>query len=395
MTLDLPTLMVMQSFAMACAGAVLIFAWLQNRPAWGLAIWGVAHLIAGVGIMALMLGATRQQPAWSAVGGVLLCSQSGLIWKAARDIDGKRTPLALSFLGAALIIIASGVPALRDFAGSVALAGGAVYTAATTANLWLGRRDRLIARRALIAFAAMHALALSVGTFSTLIGSTGQDTVPALMSLFGFVYFESIAFALGTAVFVLALIKERAEAASKAAARVDALTGVFNRSALFEKAERARQRCYRERSPLSVVMLDLDRFKSINDRYGHAIGDAVLRKFCEITSAALRPHDLFGRIGGEEFAVIMPGCSVEAAFARAERIRAAFVESCRSIGKHQVKATVSGGVAVSETAGEAIDILLEYADAALYEAKAEGRNRIKRAGQNIPDAMSSNVFRVA
>lgn len=394
MTLDLPTLMVMQSFAMASAGAVLLFAWLQNRTMNALAIWGAAHVAAGAGIMSLMLGATTHEQVWSAVGGVLLCSQSGLIWKAAREIDGRRTPLALSFVGAALIVVAGGVPVLRGFAGSVSLAGGAVYTAATVANLWLGRRDRLIARRALIVFAAVHALALSIGTLSTVIGSTGQDTVPALLSLFGFIYFEAIVFALGTAVFVLALIKERAEAASRAAARIDALTGVFNRSALLEKAERAKQRCRRDGMPLSAVMFDLDRFKSINDRYGHAVGDAVLRKFCEITSAALRAHDLFGRLGGEEFAVIMPGCSAEAAVARAERIRIAFVESCRSVGNHHVKATVSGGVAVSETGAEAIDILLEYSDAALYEAKAEGRNRIKRASQNI-SATASNVFRVA
>jgi diguanylate cyclase (GGDEF)-like protein len=121
----------------------------------------------------------------------------------------------------------------------------------------------------------------------------------------------------------------------------------------------------------------------------------VLRKFCEVTAVALRPHDLFGRIGGEEFAVIMPGCSIEAAFVRADRIRGSFVESCRSVGKHQVKATVSGGVAADETAAETLDALLECSDAALYEAKAEGRNRIKRANQRPSAEGLSNVFRVA
>jgi diguanylate cyclase (GGDEF)-like protein len=395
MTLDLPTLMVMQSFALASAGAVLAFAWLQNRAVSALAIWGLADVLAAAGILSLMVGATSRQPAWSAIGGVLLVLQAGLIFKAARIIDGKPGPLVLAFLGAGLVIVAGGVPVLRGFAGSVSLAGGAAYTAATGISLWLGLHDRLVARRALIAFMAVHSLALWIGTLSTFSGSTGPDVVPAVLSLFGFIYFESVIFALGTAVFVIALVKERSEAVSRAAARTDALTGIANRTALLENAGRALLRCQRVGAPMSVVMFDLDRFKSINDRFGHAAGDAVLRKFCEITSATLRPHDLFGRLGGEEFAVIMPGCSVEAALARAERIRASFVEGCRSVGSHHMKATVSGGVSASATSAETLEVLLEYSDAALYEAKAEGRNRIKRANQDGPSGSASNVFRVA
>jgi len=146
---------------------------------------------------------------------------------------------------------------------------------------------------------------------------------------------------------------------------------------------------------LAVAMFDLDRFKGVNDRYGHAVGDAVLRKFCEVTAVALRPYDLFGRVGGEEFVVVMPGCSIEAAFVRAERIRVSFAESCRFFAGHQVKATVSGGVSVSETSAETLDALLGYSDSALYEAKAEGRNRIHRASVRAAGETVSNVFRVA
>jgi diguanylate cyclase (GGDEF)-like protein len=121
----------------------------------------------------------------------------------------------------------------------------------------------------------------------------------------------------------------------------------------------------------------------------------VLQKFCEMTCAALRPQDLFGRIGGEEFAVIMPGCGIEAAHARADRIRTSFAESSRFVGGQPVKGTVSGGVAVSETSAEALDALLRLADAALYGAKADGRNRIKRANREATSDNVSNVFRVA
>lgn len=395
MTLDLPTLMVMQSFAMACAGGLLVFAWLQNRAVAALAIWGLADFLAAAGIVSLMLGATLRQPGWSAVGGILLCSQASLIWKAARQLEGRPAPLVLVLLGPAAIIIAGSIPTLRYAAAPLSVSAGAAYSVALAISLWLGRQDRLIARWPLIAFAAVHTVALLIGTFSILNGSTGHDAVPAIMSLFGLVYFESIVFAVGGAVFVLALIKERNEAASKAVARTDALTGIANRAAFLDNAERALARCRHDDAPVSAVMFDLDRFKCINDRYGHATGDAVLRTFCDVTAAALRPHDLFGRMGGEEFAVVMPGCGIEAAFARAERIRASFVESCRFVGGHQVKATVSGGVAASEKADELLEVLLGHSDAALYEAKSDGRNRIKRARAASPAAGIATIFRVA
>jgi diguanylate cyclase (GGDEF)-like protein len=394
MTLDVPTLMVMQSFAMASAGGLLLFAWTQNRNVSPLAVWGMAHFSAAAGILSLMFAVTLRQPALSALGGMLLCSQSGLIWKAVHNIDGKPAPFVFSFIGAAGIVAAGGIPVFHEYVGSVALTGGTIYIAAAAASLWLGRGDRLIARWALFGLATVHALALLIGLLSTLIGTTGQDVVPKLASLFGFIYFESVVFALGTAVFAVALIKERNEAASLIAARTDALTGVANRAALLANAEQALQRCRRDVAPIAVVMFDLDRFKSINDLHGHAVGDAVLRKFCEIANAALRPHDLFGRMGGEEFAAVMPGCGLEAAFVRAERIRATFVEACRFVRERQVKATVSGGVSASETAAEMIEVLLEQADGALYKAKAQGRNRIKRAERTVPEE-KSNVFRVA
>jgi diguanylate cyclase (GGDEF)-like protein len=394
MTLDLPTLMVMQSFAMASAGGLVLFAWTQNRNVPPLAVWGIAHFFAAAGILALMFGVVLQQHALSALGGALLCSQSGLIWKAVRNIDGKPAPLVLAFVGPATTAAASVAPLFRDYAGSIALVGGTVYAAVAAASLWFGRGDRLIARWALFSLATMHALALLIGMFSTFIGSTGQDAVPELASLFGFIYFESVVFALGTAVFAVALIKERNEAASLLAARTDALTGVANRAALLANAERALQRCRRDDAPIAVVMFDLDRFKNINDLHGHAVGDAVLQKFCDTAIAALRPHDLFGRLGGEEFAAVMPGCGLEAAFARAERIRTTFAEACRFVREYQLKATVSGGVSASEMAEDTLDVLLEQADGALYKAKTQGRNRIKRAARTLPEG-KPNIFRVA
>ena len=395
MALDLPTLMVMQSFALASAGAVLLFAWLQNRTIASLGLWGLANIIAGAGILALMLGVTLRQPSWSVLGAALMTLQSGLIWKAARAISSKPAPLVIALVGSVVVALAYAVPILQDAAGSLSLSVGAAYFLAAAAALWCGRQERLTARWPLIILTVAQAASYLIDAYSTFSGVTGQDGVPAIASLFGFIYFESIVFALGTSVFILALVKERNEAASMMAARTDSLTGIANRATFLTSAERVLERCRRESAPVSVMMFDLDRFKAINDKYGHAVGDAVIRKFCEITAAALRPNDLFGRMGGEEFAVVLPRSSIEAACVRADRIRSAFAENCRLVRNFQVNATVSGGVSASANAEQTLEVLLERSDLALYEAKTEGRNRIKRAEQPRPEDQISNVFRVA
>jgi diguanylate cyclase (GGDEF)-like protein len=136
---------------------------------------------------------------------------------------------------------------------------------------------------------------------------------------------------------------------------------------------------------LAVMMFDLDRFKGINDTHGHAAGDAVLLRFCGVVADALRASDVFGRIGGEEFAVVLPGCGIEAAYVRAERIRVSFAETCRYIGDRQVGATVSGGVAMG-IAHQTLETLLAAADAALSNAPAiRLRTAANRPSSALPD----------
>ena|ERR1700675_2049347 len=106
MHLDLPSLMAMQSFVAACAGAVLLIAWIQNRRLVALALWGLADILAATGIFSLMLGSAVRQPVWSAVGGALLVLAQGLIWKAARAFDARSAPLLLALIGVVLVGIA-------------------------------------------------------------------------------------------------------------------------------------------------------------------------------------------------------------------------------------------------------------------------------------------------
>jgi diguanylate cyclase (GGDEF)-like protein len=395
MQIDLPSLMVMQSFALFCAGTVLVVMSLQQRAAGLLAVWGAAHISAAFGIFALMLGSISDRPAWFVVAGTLLPLQSSLIWKAARNIDERPAPFSLALLGPAAAFAVGLIPAFGKESGSFSLLVGVVYTFGAAVTLWQGRREALAARTPLIVLSVIHGATLLTGIYSIATGSTRPNAIPEILSLFGFIYFESIIYGLGTAAFVFALIKERNEAAGLVAARTDPLTGIANRTAFLEIADKILRRCRRHALPVSVLMFDLDQFKRINDRHGHATGDEVIRNFCEVTRASLRPNDPFGRIGGEEFAAMLPGSGIEAAFVRAERIRVAFAEMSGLVRNRQVRATVSGGVASSATATETLEELLESADAALYRAKRDGRNCIRRADNPGSNGQPSNVFRVA
>ncbi len=395
MHLDVPTLMAMGSFISACAGVVLFVAWWQNRKTPALVPWALSDIIASAGILSLMLGSVSRQPIWFILGGSLLALAAGLMWKAARSLDAKPAPTALVLAGIEVVLIAKAVPGLRDVAQSLSLSASAAYALAGTTSLWLSRNEGLPARWPLIAFMMIHAAVLLSGAVSMLNGAIGQEQAPPVFSLFGLIHFEANIFAIGTAVFILALVKERKEAASRLAASIDGLTGIANRTAFLDSARRIVERCKRDDAPVSAMMFDLDLFKGINDIHGHAVGDGVLRKFCEVAAKVLRPNDAFGRLGGEEFAVVLPGSSIEAAHARAERIRANFAEACRFIADRELDATVSGGVSTSEHADHPLELLLDHADTALYRAKAAGRNRIELADQPRSKDNTSNVLRVA
>lgn len=177
----------------------------------------------------------------------------------------------------------------------------------------------------------------------------------------------------------LLLCKEKDDRAMALLATIDSLTGLVNRRAFFERTESARLLAARLRSPMSLMMLDLDHFKSLNDRFGHAAGDAALCVFSATAQASLREHDIMGRLGGEEFALVMPGTCLSGALQAAERLRLA-VQGARLAGPEEAYAmTVSIGVVTIEP-GEHINAALARADHALYAAKSAGRNRVE-AGQ--------------
>ena len=156
----------------------------------------------------------------------------------------------------------------------------------------------------------------------------------------------------------------------------DALTGIANRRHFMAAAELELARATRYDTPISLLMLDLDHFKRVNDTYGHQVGDTVLKAMAGGVSEVLRPSDTMGRIGGEEFAVILPETDLVGATALAERIRAKVAQLRIPVGTQWISITVSLGVHQIAVASESVDNALNKADMNMYKAKEDGRNRV-------------------
>ena len=171
----------------------------------------------------------------------------------------------------------------------------------------------------------------------------------------------------------------------------DYLTGVLARRALMERGQKLLSRLEEDGQSVAVLMLDIDHFKQVNDRYGHAQGDVVLQTFARLASEALRPDDLLGRLGGEEFAILLPRTQREQALAVGQRI-------CERLRDHrfpledgapfQVTLSIGLHAVVSIGAQDSIEQLLSKADAALYMAKRSGRNQVRQYGPALaPSSM--------
>jgi two-component system cell cycle response regulator len=162
--------------------------------------------------------------------------------------------------------------------------------------------------------------------------------------------------------------------------RQDGLTGLSNRRSLDESLLREVARCNRYGRPMSIVMMDIDRFKDLNDRYGHLAGDLVLREAAAVVRGAVRTQDIVARYGGEEIAILMPETSMEYAAIVAERLRVALATTVFRFREHTLRVTASFGVVGTPSLpAQEADELLRLADRALYRAKAQGRNRVSLA----------------
>jgi len=190
-------------------------------------------------------------------------------------------------------------------------------------------------------------------------------------------------------------LQKKMEHELRALATTDGLTGAYNRRHFIYEASLEVPRAKRYNSPLSVLMIDLDLFKKVNDTYGHAGGDSVLRQFVKTVNTFLRSQDVLGRIGGEEFALMLPETNIKGAVVLAERIRTGIQNLAVAWDKTTIKITASIGVSTLQPGDSDIHDIMAKADQALYTAKAEGRNRvachggeIKLSGDTTPELLT-------
>jgi len=367
---------VLSGFTLAVAGGLLFLSYSHDRNSTALALWGIAF---AMGAFATILIAERNRiPDIFSIllANTVLAAAYGIMWNGARSFEG-RSPSGIAWaIGAAAWMAACAVPifyATPTARAVLMVSVGMTYTMLTVRELWRARSDGLMSRWPVIILLTLHAASLPA---RIPLASTLTGTEPAHPMLLLFVLFETVLLSIAGAYLFASLVKERVASVFRKAASIDPLTGVANRRAFLEQGARIVQRASTERQPITLLLFDLDRFKSINDAHGHAAGDAVLIEFCQIATAQLRPMDLFARLGGEEFACLLPNTATANAVAVGERVRQAFAAAVHSSGEMSFVATVSVGLATAAAEWCDLPSLLVSADRALYRAKATGRDRI-------------------
>ena len=394
MSIDVPTMVLMVALMQLLCGGTLIYVAFYYRDVTAATWWGLSHIILAGGVVLSMVSGITGNDRIAAVAFTVFVICAAVQWHGTRLLTGARPYLPLVLVGPLLVALVNLLPvgtALPAVRGVTASALNVAYFAGSLYVLLRPPAGALAAYKPLAALFVANIIAIGLGPFGGL-GST-ESGLPPLLSIGGFIYLEAQVFVIGTTIFVVAAVRERKEFMSNNAAAIDALTGLANRRSFFELAENLIKRCRIAGTRCGVLMIDLDNFKWINDRHGHAVGDRVLRIFAETALKALRPNDVLGRIGGEEFAVILPGSGPEASLAIAERMRKAFQASAEDVNGIPVHATLSAGVAAF-LPGTTLEMLMREADAALYLAKQNGRNRVERfPGSQAPE--SDGVAQIA
>lgn len=386
MSLDVGTAVAVIAFVALICGGVLLYMGRQFRAGPTAALFGCSNILLAAGALVLVEGGNYT------IGILLVIGSAALGWVSFAAFRHRRISPAILAAGVVLWLAVDALQLLPLTFGertAIGLAITAAFIAGSVSELWLLRRERLSAVLPLLVLVVIDFIAAAVGAIG-MIPLTIPPVTPEggmLWIAYGFV----AAYVVGTAVFLIAMIKERAVREQEVAAGTDALTGLPNRGALMRAGALAFATARQQKRPLALVVFDLDRFKSVNDGFGHHIGDVTLQRFCDAARRSLRATDLVGRIGGEEFVAILPGAGREVAFAIAERIRTSFAEAAAFIEGKPVKCTVSSGIALvhPDDPPATFEEVLMRADAALYDAKRTGRDRISidESGSRPPDGI--------
>jgi diguanylate cyclase (GGDEF)-like protein len=383
MQIDLQTLAAVTVFVTAVLGALLVFAGVQNRDVRALKLWGIAF---GIGALGLGLVIVRGLvPDWLSINiaNALVLFGFSLVWAGSRIFDQRPVRRVLLLAAPALWLTACAFPAfLADINLRIAWASGLLgaVSVITAREVWRGRSEPLMSRWPTIITLLAYAASMLVRVVMTLWSPLVHKAPLISGAPFTLLSFGTLLFTVVLAFLLLNMTKERLELQYKTASLVDSLCGVPNRRAFLEGINRLLARQSADRAPIAVILFDLDRFKDINDRLGHAVGDTVLQVFATTATRALGADVMFGRIGGEEFAAALAVRELGEAVVLAERVRRNFESDAVLHGAGDLTPTVSVGVTFDSNPQQlTVKGLLAAADRALYGAKSNGRNRVESA----------------
>jgi diguanylate cyclase (GGDEF)-like protein len=403
MNLDVNTLFMVTIYVEAILGLLLLFAWAQNTAIRAVAWWGFAHLIRASSVVLFGMYGAAPDLITIDLANALLFTAFAVTWTGARVFDGRPVEPVYLVTGAVLWLLVCRLPVLSDAIDARAMIASGIitaYTWLTAYEFWRGRSEQLVSRWPAIFMLFAHgALFLLRTPLVALLPWTPNN------AMFGSVWltvlsFEALLFTISIAFILLAMAKERTELRHRTAAMVDPLTGISNRRAFLHDAALLAKRHNGHPRPTAVLLIDLDHFKSINDRFGHALGDRVLEIFTDAARQSIRSSDLIGRLGGEEFAAVLYDTGRDKAVAVAERIRESFAQLSQEVDGRPVCATVSIGLVHCQEAVLDVPELLAQADQALYCAKERGRNRVEVASLDMllerkKDAQATSATSVA
>jgi diguanylate cyclase (GGDEF)-like protein len=383
MNLDVNTLFMVTIYVEAILGLLLLFAWVQNTSIHGVAWWGFAHLLRAASVMLFGMYGSAPDLISIDLANALLFTAFAVTWTGARVFDGRPVEPVYMVTGAVIWLLVCRLPVLTDAVGTRALIASGIitsYTWLTAFEFWRGRSEPLVSRWPAIFMLFAHgALFLLRTPLVTLLPWTSANSHMYNSVWLTVLSFEALLFTISIAFILLAMAKERTELRHRTAAMVDPLTGIANRRAFVQEAALLSKRHSGAPRPTAVLLIDLDHFKSINDRFGHALGDRVLEIFSDTARQSVRTTDLLGRLGGEEFAVVLTDTKEDKALAVAERIREGFAKAAQDVESRPVGATVSIGLVHCDAPELDVPELLAQADQALYFAKERGRNRVEIA----------------
>ncbi len=379
MALDAETLATALALVSVALAGLLVLTWVQDRGTPLLGMWALCFILcAGAAGLVVARGHVAELLALDLANTLRLLA-FGLALVAARRFAGRDASWLLALAPAVLWLTASLFLFGEDFRPRI-LTGTTLVAAcafAVAAELWRVPGRAPVARVAAVVLALHGGFALA--RFASALLSPGSAAEGGFAHpLYPVTLVETLIVAVVLAFLLLSAARDRVTALYREAALLDPLTGVSNRRGFNEEAGRMLARARRDGTATALLLLDIDHFKAVNDRWGHAAGDRALKALTGTVAAELRAGDLIGRLGGEEFAVALAGSDAGQAFRLAERIRQAVAAQPIPIrdGYANIRLTVSVGVAVGR-GEESSEALLAEADTALYRAKARGRDRVE------------------